>query len=106
MRKEEIRKEFFKLKIKGHSYSQCRKLILAQYGYEVTARTLQRWERKLRTTDWDLMDNSRRPKNIHYKINSEIEEEIILIRNKTGWGADKINTKINQLSTTFIKRIL
>ena len=106
MEKDEIRKEFFKLKIKRHSYAQCRKIILSQFKYETTTRTLQRWERKLRTTDWNLMDYSRRPKTIHYKINSEIENKIIELRNKTGWGAEKINSKIKQLSTSTIKRVL
>ena len=34
MKKEEIRKEYFKLKIKGHTNNQCRKIIQAQFGYE------------------------------------------------------------------------
>ena len=47
MKKEEIRKEFFKLKFKGHSYNQCRKIIKAKYDYEIHNRTLQRWMNKL-----------------------------------------------------------
>ena len=90
MKKEEIRKEFFKLRIKGHSYNQCRKIILTKYNYEVHNRTLQRWDERLRKTEWDLQDKSRRPKKIHYKITSEIENKIIDIRNKTGWGQEKI----------------
>jgi hypothetical protein len=46
MKKEEIRKEFFKLRIKGHSYSQCRKILLASFGYDVNIRTLKRWTKK------------------------------------------------------------
>src|SRR3989344_5985368 len=103
MKKEEIRKEFFKLKFKGHSYSQCRKLILAQYGYEVTARTLQRWERKLRITKWNLMDESRRPKIIHYKISSEIEKQNVSIKKQTGWGAEKIEDVVDVGHTTINK---
>ena len=41
MKKEEIRKEFFKLKIKGHSYNQCRKILFIKYNFEVTNRTLK-----------------------------------------------------------------
>jgi len=103
MEKEQIRKEFYKLKIKGHSYSQCRKIILAQFGYEVTARTLQRWERKIRTTEWNLMDSSRRPKTIHYKISPEKEKQIVLLKKKTGWGADKIEDFIGVGHTTINK---
>ena len=106
MRKEEIRKEFFKLKIKGHSYAQCRKLILAQYGYEVRARTLQRGERKLRISNWDLMDESRRPKTIHQKITSEIEERVISIRKQIGFGERKIAENFRGLSHKAVNKIL
>jgi len=74
MKKEQIRKEFFKLRIKGHSYLQCKKILLAQFGYEVTARTLQRWNERLKKIEWDLIDKSRRPKRIYYKITSKMEE--------------------------------
>ena len=106
MEKEDVRKEFFKLKNKGHSYSQCRKIILAEFKYHVTTRTLQRWERRLRTTEWNLMDDSKRPNKIHYKINKEIENKIISIRNKTGWSADKIKHRIEEVSTSTIKRVI
>jgi len=105
MKKEEIRKEFFKLRIKGHSYSQCRKILLAQFGYEVTARTLQRWNEKLNKTEWDLRDESKRPKTIHYKITPEIEEKIIQIKKQTNWGAEKIEDVIN-VGHTSINKIL
>ena len=90
MKKEEIRKEYFKLKIRGHTNNQCRKILFAQFSYEVTIRTLRRWTNKLNKTEWNLIDNSKRPKTIHYKITPKIEEKIILIRNKTGWGENKI----------------
>ena len=104
MKKEEIRKEFFKLRIKRHSYSQCRKIILAQFGYEVTSRTLQRWSERLNKTEWNLEDSSKRPKNVHYKINLEIENKIILLRNKTGWGANKISSLVDEISIATIKK--
>lgn len=106
MKKEEIRKEFFKLKNKGHSYSQCRKILRVQFNYETTARTLQRWNERLMKTEWDLMDCSKRPKTIHYKITPKIEKKVILIRKKTGWGADKLNSFVNEISIATIKRIL
>ena len=91
MKKELIRKEFFKLKLKGHSYNQCRKIIKVKYDYEVHNRTLQRWMNKLDYDDnWNLKDNSRKPKTIHRKISKETEEKIILIKKKTGWGENKI----------------
>ena len=106
MKKEEIRKEFFKLRIKHHSYSQCKKILFAQFDYEVSSRTLQRWSERLNKTEWDLCDKSKRPKIIHKKINDKLEGEVILLRNKTGWGADKINQFINKISESSIKRIL
>lgn len=106
MKKEEIRKEFFKLRIKRHSYLQCKKILKAQFSYEITTRTLQRWDERLRKTEWDLKDKSSRPKIIHYKINPNIENKIILIRNKTGYGANKISCFIKDISESSIKRIL
>jgi hypothetical protein len=106
MKKEEIRKEYFKLRIKGHTNNQCRKIILAQFGYEVTRRTLRRWTSKLNNSKWDLRDLSKRPHTIHTKITSEIEKKVIAIRSKTGWGADKIQPVIKEISESSIKRIL
>jgi len=106
MKKENIRKEFFKLKQKGHSYSQCSKILYAKYNYEVNLRTLQRWMNKLdNVNDWDLRDESRKPKKIHRKITNDVEQKIIDIKKKTGWGAEKIE-KLVPLSHTTINKIL
>ena len=77
MKKEDIRKEYFKLRIKGHTNNQCRKIILAQFGYEINIRTLRRWTQKINQSEWNLKDKSKRPKTIHYKITDEIERKII-----------------------------
>jgi hypothetical protein len=90
MKKEEIRKEFFKLRIKGHSYSQCIKLLKVMFGLETTKRTLQRWTKRINSEEWNLKDNSTKPKTIHYKITSETENKILLIRGKTGFGEKKL----------------
>ena len=106
MKKELIRKEFFKLKERGHSYSQCSKILYAKYKYEAHPRTLQRWMNRLDNCEnWDLKDESRRPKTIHRKITLEMENKIISIKNKTGWGAEKIENFVN-LSHTSINKIL
>ena len=60
MKKEEIRKEYFKLRIKGHTNNQCRKILFAKFNYEINIRTLRRWTKKLNETEWDLKDNSKR----------------------------------------------
>jgi len=107
MKKELIRKEFFKLKLEGHSYNQCRKILKTKYNYEICNRTLQRWMHKLDYDDnWNLKDKSRKPKTIHYKINSEIEKRVIELRNKTGYGANKLTCFIRGVSETSIRRIL
>ena len=105
MKKEDIRKEYFKLKIKGHTNNQCRKILLAQFGYEVNIRTLRRWTNKLNKTEWDLRDKSKKPKTIHTKITFEIENKILSIRNKTGWCAEKIKNFVD-LSHTTINKVL
>jgi len=105
MKKEKIRKEFFKLRIRHHSYNQCRKILLAQFGYETSKRTLQRWNKRLNETDWNLCDKSTKPKKIHYKITPEIEKKVINIRKKTGFGQDKIKDYVN-ISHWSINKIL
>jgi len=90
MKKYEIRKEFFILNNKGHSYSQCRIILKARFGYDVTVRTLKRWVKRLDTGTWDLCDKSRRPLTIHYKINAQIRGEVLVVRRRTGWGSNKL----------------
>ena len=105
MKKQEIRKEFFKLRIKHHSYTQCKKILKVLLSFEVSIRTLKRWEAKHKSEDWDLKDRSRRPKTIHYKVTKEQEKEVIDFRNKTGFGEWKIASQI-KLSHTTINKIL
>jgi len=105
MKKEEIRKIFIKLKLKGHSYSQCRKILFTKYDYGVHSRTLQRWMHQLENEEWDLKDKSTRPKTIHRKITPEMELKIVRIKKRTGWGAEKIENFIG-LSHTSINKIL
>ena len=106
MKKELVRREFFKLKLKGHSYSQCSKILYAKYKYEVNPRTLQRWSNKLNITlDWNLKDESTRPHTIHKKITKEIEQKAIKIRKQTGWGAGKIE-EYTSIGHTTINKLL
>jgi len=103
MDKEEVRKEYFKLRNRGHTNNQCRKILLAKFGYETTIRTLRRWTERLNKTEWDLKDVSRRPKTIHYKIGSDVKEKVISIKKQTGWGAEKIEDIIHVGHTTINK---
>lgn len=105
MRKEDLRKEYFKLRIKHHSNNQCRIILKAKFDFNVNIRTLRRWTKRLNETEWNLKDNSKRPKTIYYKINPDIENNIVLIRNKTGWGDKKLENFVD-LSHTSINKIL
>ncbi len=105
MKKEEIRKEYFKLRIKGHTNNQCRIILKAKYDYETTIRTLRRWTERLNKIDWDLRDKSKRPKIIHTKITYEIEHKILRIRKKTGWGENQIANYVN-VSSWSVNKVL
>jgi hypothetical protein len=95
MKKEELRKEYFKLRNKGHTNNQCRKILFAKFNFGVNIRTLRRWTNKLYNTDWNYLDKSRRPKTIHRKITKELEEKVISIKKSTGWGAEKIKKDVS-----------
>lgn len=108
MKKEEVRREFFKLKNTGLSYAKCRTLLLSQFEYQVSIRTLKRWTSRLDNGFWDLMDSSRRPTRIHFKVNPDLINKVCLMRQRTGWGQDKILQKCPELgiSATTVKRII
>jgi len=82
MKKEKIRKEFFKLKNKGFSYNQCSRILKAKFEYSIATRTLKRWMGRLDRRDWDLRDKSRIPHTIHKKIDSNVEKEIISLKDE------------------------
>jgi transposase InsO family protein len=76
--------------------------------YDVTVRTLKRWNKQLDTNQWDLKDKSRRPHTIHTKVTDNIEREVISLRDKTGWGCDKLAINLCHLpvSSRTINQIL
>ena len=82
IKKEEIRKEYFKLKIKGHTNNQCRKIILVQFGYEVNIRTLRRWTQKLNQTEWNLKDNGKKKIKVP-KSTDERKDHCTITRKET-----------------------
>jgi len=108
MKKEDIRKEFFKLKFKGFSYIGRKKILRGRFEYSVSKRTLKRWSKRLEEENWNLLDKSRRPNKIHKKITPEIEKKVISLRNKTGWGCEKLHTHLAYLgiSQISIHRVL
>ena len=67
------------------------------YGFSVSARTLKRWQKRFSKDDsWNLIDDSRKPKTIHYRISEKSKEEIIKLRKKTGWGAKRLKRLLKQ----------
>jgi len=109
MKKGEIRREFFKLRIKQYSYSKCRILLKEKFGYSVSIRTLKRWQKRFsRQDEWNLLDNSRKPKTVHYKVTQQAIDDILALRKKTKWGAIKIEKSLSHLdlSSYTINRIL
>ena len=105
MKKEEIRKEYFKLRIKKHTNNQCRIILKAKYNFEVNVRTLRRWTNKLNNSEWNLRDKSKRPKTIYHKINSKTERKVLELRSKTGWGENQISNYV-EIGHTSINKIL
>lgn len=106
MKKENIRKEYFKLRIKGHTNNQCRIILKAKFNFEINIRTLRRWTKKHNETEWNFKDKSKRPNKIHYKITFGMENKVLSLREKTGWGANKLNHFVRDISESSIKRIL
>jgi transposase InsO family protein len=108
MKKEDMRREFIKLKINGHSYAQCRMILKAKFDFEISTKSLKRWIKKLDSGNWDLKDKSRRPNTIHYKVTLAIEQEVISLRKQTGWGCDKLIAHLPniQLSARSVNTIL
>jgi len=99
MKKEIIRREFFKLRIKQKSYSKCQFILKEELRYSVSIRTLKRWQKRFSQEDiWDLKDDSRKPKIIYYKLTNEARKQILAMRKKTGWGCKKIKFLLPQLN--------
>lgn len=98
MKKELIRKEFLKLRIKQYSYLRCKTQLKETHGYSVNIRTLKRWQKRFSEDEsWNLIDDSRKPNTIHYKTTEQIKKEVISLRNKTGWGAKRLKRILYRL---------
>lgn len=98
MDKDILRREFLKLKIKGLSYADCKRVLRAQFEFQVCIKTLKRWFQRFELGNWDLRDSSRRPHTIHRKITLEVEEAVLRLRMQTGWGSEKIKQELHKLS--------
>ncbi|MFP4401764.1 MAG: hypothetical protein ACLFPL_00890 [Candidatus Nanoarchaeia archaeon] len=96
MKIHEIRKEFLKLRVKQNSYSESQKILRDKFDFEVSVRTLKRWQKYFSTQkNWDFRDKSKVPNKIYYKVTQELEAQIINFGKKTGYGALKIKQCLN-----------
>lgn len=102
----ELRIEFVKEALSGSNISElCR-----EFG--ITRRTGYKWINRFEETKQisSLIDQSRRPKDSPFRTSKEIERKVVALRNKYGWGADKLrvlllNEKIDVPRVT-INRII
>lgn len=103
MKKDIIRREFLKLRLKQKSYCQCKKILKEEYDYSASIRTLMRWQKRFsREEIWDLKDNSRKPHTIHNRLTDQAKQKIIDMRQKTGWGAKKIKYLLPKLGLSHV----
>lgn len=110
MKKEIVRREFLKWKIKGLSYFVCKKKIKEDFEDEFSILTLKRWWKRFNKTSWDLKDKSTKPKTIHYKFSKKEKKKVISIRKKTAYSAKQIRIKLQEkgiiMSESFIKTLV
>ena len=111
MKKEIIRKEFLKLKIKDVSYSECQKIILEKYQIFNTIRTYKNWWKRFKEEDnWNLKDTSQKPKKLPIKFSEEEKKIITNLRKRFKYGPKKIRIlaqrKGVKMSISTIKRII
>src|SRR3989344_3963489 len=96
MKKDRIRREFLKLKLDGLSYEECQKIIEKAFNVKFCIRTLKYWKSRFELGNWNLRDNSTRPYNINYKHYAEDLEEVIKLRNKTGFSRYQLKIKLEE----------
>lgn len=110
MKKEIIRKEAIKLRLKYKSYAKIQRILREDFEYEVSRKTIKRWWNRFNDGDWNLRDISQRPCNIRYKFYVEDIELVIQIRKESGYSAYQINKKLEEkgifISESIIKRIV
>lgn len=110
MKKEIIRREFLKLKLKGNSYSECRIKLKGLYDADFCIRTLKDWYKRFNQGDWDLKDKSTKPNKIYYKFFVEDLEDVISLRKKTGFSNYQLKIKLEEkgisISESMITRIV
>lgn len=103
MNKEEARKIFIKLRLKQLKFKKCKDILENKYKYLVSIRTLNRWQQRFEKEEiWDFKDKSTIPNKIYFKVTLEAKKQIVLLREKTGWGAKKLHQHLKHLDISII----
>ena len=110
MKKHILRREFLKLKSRGHSYKECQKIIEERYQIKKSIETLKRWWKRFNASEWDFKDTSQRPKTIHYKFNNKQKDIVVDLRKAFGYSSQKLKIKLQEksifMSESYIKQIV
>jgi transposase InsO family protein len=110
MKKEIVRRETIKEKIKGKSYKEIIEFLKQRFEVTVTKRTLINWMNRFNKTEWDLRDISQKPHKIHYKFTNKEKEIVANIRKQEGFSSQKLRVNLRNkdifMSESTIKRIV
>lgn len=110
MKKHILRREFLKLKSRGHYYKECQKIIEEKYQIKKSIETLKRWWKRFNTSEWDFKDTSQRPKTIHYKFNNKQKDIVVVLRKAFGYSSQKLKIKLQEkgifMSESYVKQIV
>lgn len=94
MKKDVVRREFLKLKLKDYSYKECQERLKEDYEAAYDVRTLKRWYKRFRKGNWNLRDKSTKPKTVYYRFAKEELREVVRIRRSTGYSAYQLKLKL------------
>jgi transposase len=110
MKREVIRREAVKLKLRGKTSKQIIEEIKIRFNFSLTRMTLYRWVNRVLRTDWNFKDISQKPHKIHYKFSNENKILVIDCRKKQGYSANKIRVHLKEkgifMSESTIKLII
>lgn len=102
MRKDIVRREAIKLKLYKKKWENIQRLLQEKYNYSVSKKTLKRWYKRFNEGNWNFRDLSRKPITIHYKFTQDDIDEVISLRENTGFSSYQMKIKLNKEKGIFI----
>jgi len=57
LKKDEIRRESIKLRLKYKSYAKIQRILKEKFDYQVSRKTIKRWYKKFNQGNWNLKEN-------------------------------------------------